>query len=81
MPTIPARARCSSNNGHNSANDHDRDGCHDTEEDTDDDNDGVIDLDDDCQRGWYNWTATPPPITTVMVAKTAVRMQMMTMTA
>ena len=39
----------------NPDNDYDSDGCHDDGEDLDDDNDGIVDLEDDCQKGRLGW--------------------------
>lgn len=39
----------------NGSNDWDSDGCLDATEDRDDDDDGVLDVDDNCPRGFMNW--------------------------
>jgi hypothetical protein len=39
-------------------NDHDGDGCRDSDEDLDDDDDGVLDDDDNCITGLVNWGPT-----------------------
>ena len=39
----------------NATNDHDSDGCRDSDEDSDDDNDGMLDTPDVCPRGDLDW--------------------------